>query len=242
MKTLLSFFIIALSFISFSQTKLDSIFIYFNVDDSNSELIKSNGEAYQKIDAISSEQTVTLIGCTDTSGTESYNQALASRRIDHVKSKIINKLSAIKTMIIGEVSSFRSLAQNRCVILVFEKRIVPPITEVIKTLDTLVLNLTFINNQDILLPESRPIVEELFDLIDTTNYIQIQLHGHVCCGSGQQLSLDRAKRIQKHLIRRGVDATKIKSFGHSNLQPRYPEINEENKKKNRRVEAIIVIE
>tara|TARA_R110002072_G_scaffold172042_1_gene325805 strand:+ start:4493 stop:4669 length:177 start_codon:yes stop_codon:yes gene_type:complete len=57
-----------------------------------------------------------------------------------------------------------------------------------------------------------------------------------------KLSKDRAIRIRKYLIRHGVHADKITSFGHSNFQPRAPENIEENKKKNRRVEVVIVVE
>ena len=240
MKIIILSFIISTSFIASSQKKLDTTIIYFNHDDFDSKQVLSNKKIANYFHS-RKPNIVKIVGCTDTTGTVEYNQKLAKNRIQNCIA-YLQLPSSTQQEIIGETDRFGELSSNRCVLIITKKESEKKVVPIVKTLDTLVLNLTFVNNQDILLPESKPVIDELFQLVDTTNYVQIQLHGHVCCGSGQQLSLDRAKRIQKYLIRHGVDATKIRSYGHSNLQPRYPETTEENQKKNRRVEVVVVVE
>ena len=237
MKTILFIFI---CFSSYAQNKQDSIFIYFDVDEANSKLIEKNENAYKKINSLNGDESVLIVGCTDTTGSIQYNKKLAKQRIEDVQNHIKINFSTIENKIVGESSVFMGLDENRCVIFIYNRKAIDLVHKV-RTLDTLVLNIMFVNNQDYLLPESIPIIQELYNFIDATNYVQIQLHGHVCCGPGQELSLKRAKRIRQYLTRHGVDVSKTKCFGHSNLQPRYPEVSEENEKKNRRVEVVVVV-
>jgi len=229
---------------AFGQFQKDTLVFYFTLNDSDVSTLTINKKALEKAKTIDLGQNVELIGFADTLGTKIYNKNLADQRIQSVLTSIGSDFNTIKTTIVGETSVYGEQANNRCVILIYDKKEIAKKKEVplIKTLDTLILNLIFIRNKDILLPESRPEVDRLYALVDSTNYISIQIHGHICCGSGMKLSQDRASRIQKYLIRHGVDADKITSYGHSNFQPRVPQNGEANKQINRRVEVVIVVE
>lgn len=114
------------------------------------------------------------------------------------------------------------------------------IQESVKTVDTLVLGIQFRNRQAVILEKSYPELRKLIETIKRGSYSKIEVHGHVCCTGNYQLSYDRAKTVEKELIKAGIEPAKIHCTGHSNHQPRYPEINAENEALNRRVEVVLI--
>ncbi|MCA9749260.1 MAG: OmpA family protein [Romboutsia sp.] len=75
--------------------------------------------------------------------------------------------------------------------------------------------------------------------------IVIELHGHTDSQGkpeyNKKLSLKRAKAIEKILIKKGIPKEKLLSIGHGAEYLIYnPELNEDQKRENRRVEAIII--
>ena len=55
------------------------------------------------------------------------------------------RFKKIKTTVIGETNMYGEQANNRCVVLIYDKKVKTNIEEgsVVKTLDTLILNLIF---------------------------------------------------------------------------------------------------
>jgi outer membrane protein OmpA-like peptidoglycan-associated protein len=80
----------------------------------------------------------------------------------------------------------------------------------------------------------------------------IELQGHICCEyedfdgldldlGTYNLSVNRAKAIQDYLIKKGISAKRIKSVGLGHLNPLvYPEINDLDRTRNRRVEVMLL--
>ena len=76
--------------------------------------------------------------------------------------------------------------------------------------------------------------------------IKIEIQGHVfALGDnsllGQRISVARAKRVMKYLIRQGIDKSRLKAVGYGNTRPVYAEpklFSEE--QANRRVEILVL--
>lgn len=87
-----------------------------------------------------------------------------------------------------------------------------------------------------ILPISVPLLNELKDALIKHDDVKIIIHGHVCCGPDPQLASNRASAINSYLSENGIDQSRMKHIGHSNLKPKIkPEITEEDKLQNRRV-------
>jgi outer membrane protein OmpA-like peptidoglycan-associated protein len=56
-----------------------------------------------------------------------------------------------------------------------------------------------------------------------------------------KLSMNRAKSVSEWLEQQGVEPTRIKPVGFGKARPRYPNTNEENRARNRRVEIVITL-
>jgi len=210
----------------FSQKWEDSVSIFFNFDSEipiSSELAKLSGlDVNSDIDV--------LVGYTDTIGSTAYNYKLAKRRAEYIKNKIPNN-GSIRVEVIGENSLFSQNKNNRRVDVFTKKHVV---------IDSLILNVSFIPGEAVILPGSYNKIEELNNIILTSHFKEIQLHGHVCCNNNYSLSLERANKIKSKLISLGIESYLIKCFGHGNSFPIAYENNNENRQKNRRVEVIII--
>lgn len=114
-------------------------------------------------------------------------------------------------------------------------------------------NITFYGGMHRLMPESRPMLQELLDAMKTYPKLVIEIQGHICCenraGDGMDLetgvynlSLARAKAIYEYLVENGIESTRVgyKGFGHSQPLYPWPEQSEEERTANRRVEIRIV--
>tara|TARA_R110002072_G_scaffold172042_1_gene325804 strand:+ start:3934 stop:4380 length:447 start_codon:yes stop_codon:yes gene_type:complete len=127
------------------QFEKDSLIFYFKINDKNVHTLTVNKKVIEKAKAISLGQNPQLIGFADTLGTDRYNRNLASERIQNVQIVLGNEFKKIKTTVIGETNMYGEQANNRCVVLIYDKKVKTNIEEgsVVKTLDTLILNLIF---------------------------------------------------------------------------------------------------
>lgn len=128
------------------------------------------------------------------------------------------------------------------------------IDSTVKAGDQVILhNIHFVGARHQILPDSKPILDELLQAMQKFPKLVIQIEGHICCvsTSGDVLDLDtglknlseaRAKAIREYLIQNGIAAERIsyKGFGHSRPLYAYPEEDEEQMKLNRRVEIRII--
>ncbi len=115
-------------------------------------------------------------------------------------------------------------------------------------------NLLFYGDRHEVLPESVGELDNLYRLMKENNMVRIQIEGHICCmdpkdGKDKKdednsgwLSETRAQAVADYLIEKGIPASRIKHKGFGNTKPLvpYPENNEADRVKNRRVEIRII--
>lgn len=122
--------------------------------------------------------------------------------------------------------------------------------------DKLVLgNLNFQPGRHVLLIESVPDLKKLLSILLRREKLKIEIRGHICCmesGPGlidgidldtgtRDLSLRRAQNIYQFLIRNGIDSTRLEYSGFGSSEKIHdPELTEEQKKQNRRVEILVL--
>ena len=101
------------------------------------------------------------------------------------------------------------------------------------------------------LPESYPILKKLVEVLKTHLDIKIKIEGHICCGPHPKsglakeyffsLSQDRAKHVLDYLMANQISADRLSYEGFGFSKPRvYPERNEHDRFRNRRVELRII--
>ncbi|WP_177735384.1 MULTISPECIES: OmpA family protein [Flavobacterium] len=105
-------------------------------------------------------------------------------------------------------------------------------------------NLNFYENTFAILPDSRPKMFELLEIMKSNPKLRIQIQGHICCMPNDRadLSTKRAKAIRLFLEANGIDKTRATFKGFGSTQPinPLPEKNEEERAANRRVEIEII--
>ena len=234
-KTLLIAVLFTLSKSVFSQTIVDSLSVHF---DSDQDVM---------IDAISLDQLkskeilqIRLYAYTDSIGSDEYNNRLALNRGNTVKSELIDICTNIDVIPVGESTRYSDLASNRQVIIIYTEKKWQPVEPQPIIEEVITLNVEFLPEQDVIRDVSYDEVLDFLELLKTKTYSGIELHGHVCCAPGQNLSEMRAKAVARELVQSGVDPAIIKTFGHSNTRPLVPETSQSNKRKNRRVEVLLI--
>lgn len=119
--------------------------------------------------------------------------------------------------------------------------------------DQIVLrNLNFEGGEHILLPESYPILDELTHIMKVNPTLKIEIQGHICCdpvsadgydgGTGKRdLSYQRAKVVYDHLVKAGIDPSRMtfKGYGgkHRLIEVEQTELD---RRLNRRVEIKVL--
>lgn len=105
-------------------------------------------------------------------------------------------------------------------------------------------NLNFYENTFGVMPDSRPRLFELLEVMMANPGLKIKLQGHVCCmkADRQDLSTKRAKAIMMFLNQNGIDKSRLSFEGFGVSQPMYPipEKDADEREANRRVEVLIV--
>lgn len=198
-----------------------------------------------------------IYGYTDKTGYAIYNQDLSERRASYVYGQL--KAAGldqdnIEEKGFGESQSTANYnAKDRKVVVYYTKVIpvVPSESDLGKKItdsdigDKIKLkDMNFYNNMDVILPTSRPVLEELLAILKSRPTLKIQIQGHVCCQKEEptKISEKRAVAVYNYLIRNGIDATRLSyaSFGASNPIYPLPEKSEAEKVANRRVEIEII--
>lgn len=103
-----------------------------------------------------------------------------------------------------------------------------------------------------LLLKSIPLLEQLTKYLTFHKNIVFEIRGHICCDyehadgpdletSTQNLSVNRAKEIYDYLLANGISSERMTYKGVGSSKPKiYPEVSEEDRTANRRVEIIII--
>lgn len=105
-------------------------------------------------------------------------------------------------------------------------------------------NLNFFENTFAIVPESRPKLYELLEVMRLHKNLKIKLLGHICCMNGdpRKLSYQRAKAVMMFLTQNGIEKSRVTFDGLGTTEPinPIPEKNEEERAENRRVEVLVI--
>lgn len=218
---------------------IDSISVSF---DSGSSLIRNPSRLINRLNQTNiSQGKIELISYTDTVGSNLYNKNLASKRLLSV-SKLI-KSTSVKDLMLDSVNQNEQRKNGvqvndnsfrRVDILIYS--IVPKIE-----LDVPInLRINFHSGTDNIIMSSAGYLRELEMLMKMDMSLKIKLNGHVCCQPDMELSKSRAERVKTYLVSHGIDSRRITCKGYSNTVKLVPENNEENKRKNMRVDVVFI--
>lgn len=105
-------------------------------------------------------------------------------------------------------------------------------------------NMFFATAKDIILPESEPSLQLLFNFLSENPNTKIKIIGHTDSvgkdADNQDLSERRAANVKKAMVERGIDEKRIKTEGKGESQPIDTNDTEEGRQHNRRVEIQVL--
>jgi outer membrane protein OmpA-like peptidoglycan-associated protein len=271
MKFLFAFFLIPFSF--FGQ---ESVSFYFENNKSalnQVELTKLN----KWISANKKSKILSITGSTDEVGSSGYNDTLSQKRVDYIFNKVklsVKIREDFKSVSLGKKGAkSNSNAENRKAIIVFlqekdlakEELLFFKIDEIkteiatINNLNDMILNsksgdiiklknIEFYLGSDVLIEKSYKELNELYEVLNQSETLKIEIQGHVCCNSDPKdkksirLSLKRAKKINDYLVKAGISENRLRYIGFGSSMPIYkiPEESLDQQQTNRRVEILII--
>ncbi|MGD9491810.1 MAG: OmpA family protein [Bacteroidales bacterium] len=253
-KVIINLFVIILFFPAMAQeTKKHSVYFStasYQPDAAAMRVLDSVASYCKKYNA----SIVSLSGYCDSVGTTERNQVLSEKRANAVKAVFIQKRIDVKSTIVAgknETLEFggTDFFRNRRVDIVTsrpEEKKLSFLEEKINQAqvgDLIRLeNISFYNNTSRAMPESLPVLEELYNIMLSQPTLEIAIEGHICCISDDfsNLSGERAYVVYAYLIKKGIEAKRMsfKGFGHT--RPLNEEKTEAEKQENRRVEIRVV--
>ncbi len=103
-------------------------------------------------------------------------------------------------------------------------------------------NIHFNNNESVLLPSSKPVLDKLLTIMRDSSHINVLIIGHTDnrgnSAANEKLSQARADALKKFLQQNGIAGERIKTAGYGDSQPIHDNETEDGRKKNRRVEVV----
>lgn len=193
---------------------------------------------------------VHIKGYTNSVGGSDYNLKLSKRRAENV-TKMLREFTIISSQGYGEIAS--EAAKNRRVdILVHHKDehiaepneiVIPPMVKKPKPIaikselkkgDKITIDgIMFYKDRDVILEESRPVLENLLSFLEENPDVKFKLIGHICCGDTsnpgrdlmnlrtkkRNLSEARAKAVYSYLRKNGIDGKRMRYIGMAFIQP-----------------------
>lgn len=128
-----------------------------------------------------------------------------------------------------------------------------PPTSSLKVNTAYPLNILFEDASSIFLEKSNTVLRQLLDFMVKNPTVKIRIEGHICCleptskldghdkTTGGRLSWTRAKAVYDFLLKNNISRDRLSYIGLGASAPDvYPELTEEDKEKNRRVEMRIM--
>jgi len=93
-------------------------------------------------------------------------------------------------------------------------------------------------------PESIPVLDELFDFLETNTNVVIEIGGHTnnippdaFC---DRLSTARAEAVSAYINQKGIDSQRVQSKGYGKRKPKFSNKTRDGRRKNQRVEVKIL--
>jgi len=212
-----------------------------------------------------------ISGYCDAVGTNVFNDKLSMKRIKSVKKELINfgiGSGAIKEMnaygkrkpLNANKTAAERQANRRVDIEIIINKNRPPIgLSFLKNggkagMHIILKDLDFVGGMHDLLPDFLPELDSLVMIMKSNPTLDIKIVGHVCCTPDGMdgldletmtngLSINRAKAIYDYLIQHHISKTRLSYMGKGGSNKLVePEITEQDKSLNRRVEVVIVKE
>lgn len=214
-------------------------------------------------------EEIRIIAYSDCVGDSHYNQLLSEKRANNTAlalKKLLNRQVQIKAMGLGQLEcetnvAYADAAKRRVEIMYVAKEnefsdatFDPTTIASLQVGDKIVLKgLNFIGGRHQPTPEGELVLRKLLKLLKDSLSLEIEIQGHICChlraeGDGPdldnhgepKLSLNRAKHVYDFLIKNGIEASRLSYKGYGGSRPlRQPEITEQDRIANRRVEIMI---
>jgi len=251
MRKLLCFIVLLSPKIIYAQQKLD---VYFDFNK-----FELNLNAKSKLDSLlinnRNIEIVRVEGFCDSIDSNKYNKILSEKRVESVlkffKNNHIKFTNNVETFGFGEnFKQSENQSKNRKAIIFFnlkeEKITLKDKINKAKAGDIIRLkSINFYNNIDVILPKSKPVLEELLAIMKSNLTLKIEIQGHICCKRPDEedsVSLARAKAIYNYLVDNNINKNRLKYKGYGVSKPIYkiPEKNNFEEDENRRVEILIV--
>ncbi len=225
---------------------------------------------------------IELYGHCDHVGDHEYNDALSLRRVEQTKSYLLEKGISENLIVrndgfgkhrpLNDNTTPSERLMNRRVELVIhrqatdtpqveqqfppEKKPEPTLTDIIRDTTSrgniILKNLQFQPGRHFLLPQSTPVLDELYQVLVDNPTLEIEIQGHVCCTPDNvdgldidlntlDLSYQRAKTIYNHLVERKINPQRLSYKGFGGSRKLYQlERDEFERQENRRVELKII--
>lgn len=105
-------------------------------------------------------------------------------------------------------------------------------------------NIYFDQSSPVLRTDSYPELDALSEVLTQNPSVRIEIRGHTDnvgdFDLNVKLSKERCQSVEQYLIKKGVQRERLQSVGRGSLDPIAPNTTEENKKKNRRVEFVVL--
>jgi OmpA-OmpF porin, OOP family len=114
--------------------------------------------------------------------------------------------------------------------------------EALKREGHVALYINFDTGKSIMKPESKPIIEQIVEMMKSDSGLKISVEGHTDnVGNpklNKTLSDERAKAVVAAIVAQGIDAKRLSALGHGQDKPVADNKTEEGRAKNRRVELV----
>lgn len=103
----------------------------------------------------------------------------------------------------------------------------------------IVMPIHFVGGKTKVKEESYKYMDNLYKVLSENPELYAHIRGHVCCGHKRIQSKLRARSVYKYLVKKGIDKNRLSCRGYANHVPLvFPEITEEDRRANRRVDVI----
>lgn len=236
--------LLLLLFFCLSANAQEKFTVYFDFDLSESP----NSKLTEWVTKNPKAKIEKIYGYADKTGNEAYNKELSEKRVHYIYEKLKSagiSLDNVEQKTFGEDESTAEYHQaDRKVVIYYSVDLATQVSTA-KVGDKIRLqNVNFHKNSDIVLDESKPILNELLRIMKENPKLKIQIQGHVCCmpETTAKISEKRAITVYKFLIGKGINKNRLSYTSFGNTRPIYPvpEQTEEERIANRRVEIEIV--
>ena len=105
-------------------------------------------------------------------------------------------------------------------------------------------NIYFDQSSPVLRTDSYPELDALAEVLTQNPTVRIEIRGHTDnvgdFDLNVKLSKERCQSVERYLVKKGIQRERLQGVGRGSLDPIAPNTTEENKKKNRRVEFVVL--